>query len=304
MRNSPFPNQRSESLKIAGFTFIRNAVRYDYPVTEAIRSVLPLCDYFVVAVGHSDDETLELVRNINDPKVHIIETTWDDSLREGGRVLAIETDKAFQAIPHAYDWCIYIQADECIHEQDYPVIRESMERWLDDTETEGLLFNYRHYYGSYDFIGASRRWYRREIRIVRNQKSIKSYRDAQGFRWDNNHKLKVRLIDAYIYHYGWVKSPDAQKRKLLNFNKLWHSDDWVSTHLDPQSAYDYNGTEPLARFNGTHPAVMKPRIEKMNWQFNTDPSRARWSWKDRATWLCEKLLGWRPGEYRNYILRK
>jgi len=291
-------------LKIAGFTFIRNAVLYDYPVAEAVKSILPLCDYFVVAVGRSDDATLEMVRNIGDPKIHIVETNWDDSLREGGRVLAVETDKAFQAIPAEYDWCFYIQADECVHELDLPVIRSGMERWQNDPTTEGLLFNYRHFYGSYDFIGASRRWYRREVRIIRNDKRIRSYRDAQGFRWADGRKLRVRLLDAFIHHYGWVKHPAAQQRKLLNFNKLWHSDDWVEEKAPQFNGYDYDGAEPLERFPGTHPAVMQPRVQAINWQYNGDPTLARWSRKDRFSRWMEHNTGWRPWEYRNYVLLK
>ena len=194
-------------MKVAGFTFVRNALRYDYPIVEAITSILPICDYFLVAVGKSDDDTLALVRSISDPKIHILETEWDDSLREGGRVLALETDKAFQAIPAEYDWCFYIQGDECVHEDDLPVIRDGMELWLHDVDTEGLLFRYRHFYGSFDFMGMSRRWYRREIRIVRNNKNIFSYRDAQGFRkkgGTSGKKLTVRFLQAHIHHYGWV----------------------------------------------------------------------------------------------------
>ena len=128
-------------MKVAGFTFVRNALKYDYPVVQAIRSILPICDYFMVAVGKSEDATLEMIQRIGDPKIHIIQTEWDDSMREGGRVLALETDKAFQAIPKEYDWCFYIQGDECVHENALYNLRASMERWLDDPQTEGLLFD-------------------------------------------------------------------------------------------------------------------------------------------------------------------
>jgi len=292
-------------MKVAGFTFIRNALLYDYPVVEAIRSILPICDCFVVAVGRSDDDTLHLVRSIGDPRIRIIETEWDDSLRAGGRVLAVETDKAFQAIPDDCDWCFYVQADECVHEADLPVIQAAMHQYLYDTETEGLLFHYRHFYGSYDFVGASRRWYRREVRIVRNDKRIRSYRDAQGFRLGTGAegaKLRVRLIPAHIHHYGWVKHPEAQQRKQQNFNRLWHEDVVVQQRVGTQPTYRYDGTEPLLRYAGTHPAVMQPRVGAMNWRFAGDPTQARWSWKDRLSNWVELRTGWRPGEYRNYVL--
>ena len=42
-------------MKVCGFTFIRNAEKFDFPIVEAINSILPLCDCFVVAVGDSDE---------------------------------------------------------------------------------------------------------------------------------------------------------------------------------------------------------------------------------------------------------
>jgi hypothetical protein len=98
-------------MKVTGFTIIRNAIKYDYPVVEAILSILPICDEFVVAVGNSEDETLHLIKNIDSDKIKILETVWDDSLRKGGKVLAIETNKAFDAISKDSDWCFYIHSD-------------------------------------------------------------------------------------------------------------------------------------------------------------------------------------------------
>nr|MDQ3017611.1 glycosyltransferase family 2 protein [Bacteroidota bacterium] len=167
-------------MKVSGFTIVRNVLKYDYPVVEAILSILPLCDEFVVSVGDSDDETLDLISNIQSPKIRIVRTTWDDTLREGGQVLAIETNKAFDEISPDADWAFYIQADEVIHEKYHDVIKSAMEKYVKDGNVEGLLFNYLHFYGSYGHVGNSRKWYRREIRVIRNDKSIRSYRDAQG----------------------------------------------------------------------------------------------------------------------------
>lgn len=286
-------------MKVTGFTFIRNALIYDYPVAEAIRSILPICDDFVVAVGNSDDETLKLIAEIDPSKIRIIETIWDDSLREGGRVLALETDKAYKAISEDTDWAIYIQGDEVVHEKYLDRIKNEMMLWKDNPEVEGLLFDYLHFYGSYDFVGSSGKWYPHEIRVLRRNKSIFSYRDAQGFRMDDNRKLNVKKIDACIYHYGWVKEPAAMQRKQENFNKLWHPDSWVEKNIIKADTFDYSGIDALELFRGTHPAVMVERIKNKNWKFDFDISFNNLSIKDKFKKALRKYTGIELG-YRNY----
>ena len=132
-------------MRVCGFTFIRNAVKFDYPVVESITSILPLCDKFIVVVGNSEDNTRNLIERINSSKVEIIDSIWDDSLREGGRVLAAETNKAIQKLPSDFDWAFYIQADEIVHEKDLSTIISSMKKWEDDKNVDGLLFRYNHF---------------------------------------------------------------------------------------------------------------------------------------------------------------
>lgn len=289
------------AMKVTGFTFIRNANRYDYPVIEAIMSILPICDAFVVAVGNSDDGTRELIAAIDSPKIHIIDTIWDDTLREGGKVLAEETNKAIAAISPDTDWCFYIQGDECIHEQYLPAIRQAMQTYKDAPQVDGLLFKYLHFYGSYQYIGDSRQWYRQEIRIIKNNPNILSYRDAQGFRMRNGDKLRVKAIDAYVYHYGWVKDPYL-KNVQQEYNRFWHSDEWMAKNVNtsPDVQFDYSKIDSLAKFSGTHPAIMQPRIQRMNWDFQFDVSRKNFPLKKRILYWIEKTTGLRIGEYKNF----
>ncbi len=289
-------------MKVTGFTIIRNAIRYDYPVVEAITSILPLCDEFIVGVGNSEDETLELIRRIDSPKIRIMETVWDDTLRKGGQVLAAETNKVLDAIAPDTDWCFYIQSDEVVHEKYLDTIRAAMARYKDDKTVEGLLFNYVHFYGSYSYVGNSRRWYRREIRIVRKDDHIRSYRDAQGFRKTDNSKLRVKQVDAAVYHYGWVKPPKAQQAKQESFHKMWHDDAWMKKNIVAADAFDYSTIDSLEAFTGNHPLVMQARIDRMNWHFAFDPAQIRLSAKDAFLLFIEKHTGWRAGEYKNYIL--
>ena len=288
---------------VSGFTFINQAVRFDYPIVEAIQSILPLCDEVVVAVGDVNDGTRALIEGIDSDKIRIVDTVWDPSLRERGKVLAAETDKAYAAISEQADWAVYIQGDEVMHEDDLPRVRKAMASHLHDHEVDGLLFKYRHFYGSYDFVGASDRWYAHEIRVVRALPSIRSFRDAQGFRVRSNELLRVVPVDAWIHHYGWVKPPKVMQEKRIQFNKLWHDDAWVEEHIVGPESFEYEAhIRSLSRFTGTHPAVMKPRVARMNWQFSFDPVANTWTVKERLKSLL-KRLGFNPN-YANYRLLK
>lgn len=288
-----------EKVKVSGFTIVRNVITYDYPVVESILSVLPLCDEFIVSVGQSDDDTLRLINMISTDKMKIVESVWDDSLREGGKVLAVETNKAFAAVSQDSDWAFYIQADEVIHEDDLPAIKEAMLKYKDDPEVDGLLFNYKHFYGSFDYIGTARQWYRKEIRVIKNNKSISSYRDAQGFR-KNGAKLKVKQVNATIYHYGWVKPPAAQQAKQRSFHKMWHDDEWMKKNIPLVDEFDYSQIDALEHFKGKHPGLMTSRIEASNWKFSFDPTQKELSPTQKILMFIEKKIGWRIGEYKNY----
>lgn len=292
-------------MKISGFTFVKNAVKYGYPVVESIQSVLPIVDEMIVCLGDSEDETDKLIASIDSDKIKIIHSIWDDNLREGGKVLAVETNKAIDATAPDSDWLFYIQADEVLHEQYHATILAAMKKYKDDERVEGLLFNYHHFYGSYKFIGDGRSWYSKEIRVIRNDKKIRSYLDAQGFRKEGR-KLKVKLIDAYIYHYGWVRNPVEMQKKYTDFGKLWHADEgyvkWAEEEKKKSVEFDYSKIDSLTTFTGTHPAVMKGLIEKENWNFNIDIKKKNFkNTKHRILYFIWQNFGWRPFEYRNYI---
>lgn len=292
-------------MKVTGITIIKNAIKYDYPVVESIKSVLPLVDEMIVCAGDSEDETNKLIENIGSNKIKIVHTIWE-KYTSGGKALAIETDKALDEVSQNTDWVFYIQADEVIHEKDIPTIKQAMEKYLHDKRVEGLLFHYIHFYGSYHFIGDSRKWYSKEIRVIRNNKNIRSYRDAQGFRKINNKKLKVKLINAWIYHYGWVKNPVFMQQKQRDFGQFWNDEktqkEWQSKIDNGPKEYDYSNIDSLEIYKGTHPEVMKKRIESENWNFKFDTNKKKFkNIKYRFLYFFEKLTGIRPFEYSNYI---
>lgn len=287
-------------MKVTGFSFIKNAVAFQYPIVEAVQSILPLCDEVVVAVGDCTDGTRELVASIHPTKIRLIDTVWDADLKEGGRVLAAETDKAFKVVCADSDWCIYIQGDEVLHEAGHIEIWEAMNAWKDNNEVDGLLLKYLHFYGSFDYVAASSKWYKHEIRVIKNDKSIYSYKDAQGFRKGNNEKLRVKPLNAFIHHYGWVREPKAMQAKQNNFGTYYQNFGVVNQQTGYTGDFDYTGIDALKKFSDTHPAVMQARIRGANWMFEHDLSYNKIKLKDRFKNVVEQLTGKRPFDHNNY----
>lgn len=289
-------------MKISGFTIIRNAIINDYPIVEAITSVLPVVDEMIVLVGDSEDDTIDLIKNINSDKIKIHHSVWDKHLRKGGEVLAVETNKAFQLVDPQSTWAFYIQADEVVHENDHAAILEACHKHKENTTVQGLLFRFVHFYGTYDYIGDSRKWYRNEVRIIRNDKRFSSYKDAQGFRFEGK-KPVVKPANATIYHYGWVKSPEQMRRKLAEVGKYWNDDSEPFKHyLHWTALFDYKDFDSLDKFHSTHPSVMRRRIQQKNWDVQFDISKKKQSVKDRFLYWIEKRTGIRLFDYKNYKL--
>jgi hypothetical protein len=289
-------------VRVSGFTFVRDAVRLRYPVVPAIRSILPLVDELVVNVGISNDGTLELVRAIDDQRLVIMESRWDERRLERGRVLAEQTDLALARC--SGDVCIYAQADEALHEDDHPSVRLALQRLHDDARLEGLLFDYVHFYGSFHTVGASRRWYRKEIRAVKNRAGVRSWRDAQGFRivqGELARKLRVAPSGGRMFHYGWVRPPAAQAVKVAEFERLYHGEAARERRL--AEGFDYDAREKVRAFHGTHPEPMREWVAREDWAFDPRPDRLRRGHlREDLLDLFEEATGLRIGEYKNYDL--
>ena len=292
-------------MKISGFTIIKNAVLNDYPIVEAIRSILPIVDEMIVLIGDCTDTTVELIESIQSDKIKIHHSIWDKSVRIGGQILAIETDKAFQLIDPQSSWAFYIQGDEVVHEKDYNTIRLACKEYETNNQVQGLLFKYIHFYGNYNYIGDSRKWYSHEVRIIKNNKNIKAYRDAQGFRLNGHKKIRVKKIAANIYHYGWVKEPSKMQTKINQVTPLWVDIDIKDIEKINPSYFDFeNHFDSLVLFNGNHPMVMHDRIQNKNWDLALNLSKKKFKFKNRILYWFEKKFKIRLFEFKNYRIIK
>lgn len=293
-------------MRISGFTYVRNGLELGYPFIESIRSILPICDEVVVAVGDSHDGTREAVEAIDPKKIKIVDTVWDMQLRKGGKVFAQQSNAALDAITG--EWAIHIQADEVMHEKDLPLLLQAIQDNEHNEKVDGFIQPFLHFWGTYDYIRTSRKVHKHEIRVFRNNKYIRAYSDSQGFRiyrsadtynaGEKGKKLHVKKIDAPVYHYNAVRPAPLMNKKRDNFLIHWNVE-------NKEKEFDYQKVDRLEKFTGEHPAVMKDLVENMNWHFEFDPAKAYWEKKkDKYLQPIEDFLGIRIGEYKNYILLK
>ena len=308
---------------------VKNADSLYYPIKEAIESILPLVDEFVLALGDNKegDKTLELIQQIKSDKLKVVHTVWDLDKYPRGMENAHQTDIAKSHCTG--DWLFYLQADEVVHEKYLPVIRKRCEELLHDEEVEGLLLHYRHFWGDYKHEQISHGWYPNEIRIVRNRPDIHSWESAQSFRripdfdgvnyrqQEGTHKLKVARVDAYIFHYGWVRPPHYMQNKKKALDTIHKGASNVKElYAGAADEFNYGPLASLGKYTDSHPAVMKDWMAKFDWGHKLnygskvlDKSRKPHKHERPKyrilTFLEQNLLGGKQiGGFRNYILLK
>jgi len=273
---------------ISGFTFLRNGVKLGFPFEASVRSLLPLVDEFVIAVGRGEDDTRERLLAIGDPKIRLIDTVWNERMESRGFVYAQQ--KMIAQYACTGDWAFYLEGDEVLHEAELAAIRASVERHHADRRIEALVFDYLHFYGSPHWLATSPAWYRRECRLIRN--TIRSYApDGQFWVVMDRHRRgrhpNAALANAHIYHYGHVRRTDYMQAKLDQVSKYW-------SHGAPKVRYGNIDPQSLVPYTGTHPALMAGWLrDEAEQHFAPDPAHVLTGRERKHRWSMrvERLLG-------------
>src|SRR3984957_8160626 len=243
-------------MKVSGFTFLRNGHKMGYPFVASIRSILPLVDEFVIALGPCEDDTEKMLRAIGDPKIRITPPQWNEPIRSDYSVkgFVFGQQKTIALYNCTGDWAFYLEADEVLHEDDLPKIRATMEKYLKDEQVEALAFDFLHFYGNANTIAWSPAWYRSEVRIIRNTIPAWSS-ESLFFNVVEGHKKsrypRAVHTGATIYHYGWGRSEAQMNLKAGATHKYWEN--------APASKVDYSKIDAsaLKLFSGKHPKVIQ-----------------------------------------------
>ena len=274
-------------MKVSGFTFIKNGQILGYPFLQSIQSILPIVDEFIINVGDSEDDTLEMIQSISDEKIRIIQSKWNESMKDRGYVYGQQ--KMIAQFNCTGDWAFYIEGDEVYHESDLKQITKSMELNLNDSNVEALVFDFKHFYGNSNSLIDSPGWYRSEARIIKN--SIRNYA-PDGLFWlvlDSNKKgryPRAKKTGATCYHYGWIRSEEQMSLKSRKVQKYWGKE---------PVKIDYTQMDQLIikEFKGSHPKIMQDWLSNEIGVYEVDAnySLTKKQKKHRMMMRFEKIFG-------------
>ncbi|WP_435189491.1 glycosyltransferase [Pseudothioglobus sp. nBUS_23] len=251
-------------MKVSGFTFIKNGQILGYPFLESIQSILPIVDEFIVNVGESEDDTLSLIKSIKNSKIRIIESKWNENMKDRGYVYGQQ--KMIAQFNCTGDWLFYIEGDELYHENDLSKIKDSMKLYLNSSNVEALVFDFLHFYGNANSYLDSPGWYRSEARVIKS--SVRSYA-PDGLFWlilDGNKKgryPKAKKVDVQCFHYGWIRTEQQMNLKSEKVQKYWGKDPVIIDY----SKFDQS---IIREFNGDHPEIISSWLPKSDGIYHAD----------------------------------
>ena len=160
-------------MKISGILTIKDNVYLGYPFLEAILSILPISDEFLVNDGGSGDGTLEYLKRLQKtfPKIVIYQTPW----LKGEYWEAIDETLNYLIKKAKGDWLFEAQGDEIWHEKDLIPLRKIIK-----SAHKGDYNSIRHRRLDCTFVSIDS-YVCKRVRIVRNLPGLKSYLGGDDF---------------------------------------------------------------------------------------------------------------------------
>ena len=168
-------------IKISGIQPISNGVSLGYPFIEAVLSVLPIVDEFLINDGGSSDETpfyLERLQKAFPNKIRL----FNKAFYKSNCWETIDDCLAFLISQTNGDWIFEVQGDEIWHERDLPELKKTIQKASENNYNSiRSVCNYGN-----EFCEAANAYKYRNMRIVRKIKGLKTFWGGDDFQIGNN----------------------------------------------------------------------------------------------------------------------
>lgn len=185
---------------IGGSVFVRNAVEWDYCIKEAVLSLVPFCDEVIVGDAQSNDGTLDILKELErtTPNVRILENLPWECAKDNARLSMLANMVKTEL---KTDWHFMIQADEAVHEDSIPAIKD----FIDKTNYSGAFvrrWNLWDNFNQYVALHSKNRPCGDSI-VRLGEIQLEAVGDAEGLWCNECADLTDRI---FIFHYGFLRN--------------------------------------------------------------------------------------------------
>lgn len=237
---------------LSGYVCVRNAVLLDYCLREAVESLLPVCDEVIICDGESTDGTKTMVFDlwVNNPQVRMITCPWSNPVRK----IDFWVEWINFARQHcAFDMQLELDADEVLDSSSYDLIRHLLPKRGSHNFTRLNFWKDPQHLAPYNRCCGT---------MVARMAPSDLYMPSDEPNPAVTPNARTRAVDTpglRIFHYGFLRNPDAFVRKSREVQNMFFGsvDSRITEMADQGKRWDEREyfDLPLQNYNGEHPPV-------------------------------------------------
>ncbi len=258
---------------LAGFSYIYNAIDFDIPFVESIKSVIDAVDQFVLTECYSKDNTWEVCLQLRDEypdKIKLLRHKWVTHYSE----ISTLANWTMTHIAENIKYCIQLQSDEVAHEKDLDLLRR-LPNLMHLNNKTAAMWQYHHFIGNPETVFPF--CYSELVRVVKRGENWEVIGDGVQFNKYGNlvPADEVLKTDIEIFHYGKMKDPKKGFKKEVDFQNLFKDIGFPDPKMkemqerlgeeycDYVYLFESNVVDnKIKEFKGTHPKVMQDYLQK------------------------------------------
>lgn len=245
--------------------FVRDALRLDYCLQEAVHSVVPIAEQVVVMDCESTDGTTDLVRILaerHDNVEAVLGQPWE--VAENYQRLMLHANKAREQLRTR--WHLMLQADEVLHENSFEAIRLLVQQdgWGQDVFRVRRINLYGDCNRRVPPVSRYQPCSAEPARI--GHQDVPACGDGESLV---EHHGVFKYLQVVLFHYGFVRRSAAMIDKVLEMQSWFHGkhatpDPRVQRMADERRPFNYQEIIPsreLEPLTMPHPAAARSWVE-------------------------------------------
>lgn len=214
------------NIKISAYTTTRNAQNMGYPFIESISSMMSFADEVVVFDNHSTDDTISLIKSINDPLSKIMVYSEEENIDISDKRFAAKFDGGQKAKSRAKctgDVLFQFDCDEVVSDLDSENIINCCHYAYETKGKRIFCTPLVEFWGSKGKIRCDLPFYKQRISI--NDKNITHGIPAKSIATDDNGDVYSKYSDSCDYIFADTKEPVPYDLTFINrlFEQSRHS---------------------------------------------------------------------------------